>query len=103
MPQPSVLLPPQPSASRPRPAQHARPEKLPWSFITFLKWPARVFNPPKAPEVRGWSRKLALLSPNQLILTFVTVIPTLHITLEDMLKQKHLPPVSLKDFEEYLL
>ncbi|KAL5638530.1 hypothetical protein ACGC1H_005264 [Rhizoctonia solani] len=32
-----------------------------------------------------------------------SVIPTLTVTLEDMLKQKHLPPISLKDFEEYLL
>ncbi|QRW12948.1 regulator of G protein signaling domain protein [Ceratobasidium sp. AG-Ba] len=33
----------------------------------------------------------------------VGFVPTLHVTLEDMLKQKHLPPLSLKDFEEYLL
>ncbi|QRV84330.1 regulator of G protein signaling domain protein [Ceratobasidium sp. AG-Ba] len=59
---------------------------MPWSFVTFLKFPLRVFNPPKAPEVGGWS-----------------IVPTLHVTLEDMLKQKHLPPLSLKDFEEYLL
>ncbi|KAB5588535.1 hypothetical protein CTheo_8027 [Ceratobasidium theobromae] len=84
---PSVLVAPQPSTpSRPRATQQVRPDKLPWSFITFLKWPARVFNPPKVREVKGWS-----------------IIPELHITLEDMLKQKHLPPLSLKDFEEYLL
>ncbi|KAF8749762.1 hypothetical protein RHS01_09793 [Rhizoctonia solani] len=72
----SSLAPPQPTSPlRVRaPQQHGRPEKLPWSFVTFLKWPARVF-----------------------------IIPTLTVTLEDMLKQKHLPPISLKDFEEYLL
>jgi hypothetical protein len=53
---PSVLAPPQPTTLvRPRAAHQVRPEKLPWSFITFLKWPARVFNPPKVPEVKGWS------------------------------------------------
>ncbi|KAG8732550.1 hypothetical protein FRC11_012652 [Ceratobasidium sp. 423] len=84
----SSLAPPHPTTSvRPRASQQqVRPEKLPWSFITFLKWPARVFNPPKVLEVKGWS-----------------IIPTLTVTLEDMLKQKHLPPISLKDFEEYLL
>ncbi|KAG8729867.1 hypothetical protein FRC12_020660 [Ceratobasidium sp. 428] len=83
----SALAPPQPTTqARARGSQQIRPEKLPWSFVTFLKFPARVFNPPKAPEVSGWS-----------------LIPTLHISLEDMLKAKHLPPLSLKDFEEYLL
>ncbi|CAE6384010.1 unnamed protein product [Rhizoctonia solani] len=84
----SSLAPPQPTTPvRARAShQHARPDKLPWSFVTFLKWPARVFNPPKVSEVKGWS-----------------IIPTLTVTLEDMLKQKHLPPISLKDFEEYLL
>ncbi|QRW25509.1 regulator of G protein signaling domain protein [Rhizoctonia solani] len=84
----SSLAPPQPTSPlRVRaPQQHGRPEKLPWSFVTFLKWPARVFSPPKVSEVKGWS-----------------IIPTLTVTLEDMLKQKHLPPISLKDFEEYLL
>ncbi|KAG9099939.1 hypothetical protein FS749_016703 [Ceratobasidium sp. UAMH 11750] len=81
----SALAPPPPT-TRPRGVQHVRPEKLPWAFVTFLKFPARVFNPPKVPEVKGWS-----------------IVPTLHVTLEDMLKQKHLPPLSLKDFEEYLL
>ncbi|CAE6483463.1 unnamed protein product [Rhizoctonia solani] len=83
----SSLAPPQPTTPvRSRALQQARPEKLPWSFVTFLKWPARVFNPPDVSEVNGWS-----------------IIPTLTVTLEDMLKQKHLPPISLKDFEEYLL
>ncbi|KAJ1306251.1 hypothetical protein OPQ81_010955 [Rhizoctonia solani] len=83
----SSLAPPQTATpARVRAPQQVRPDKLPWSFVTFLKWPARVFSPPKVSEVKGWS-----------------IIPTLSVTLEDMLKQKHLPPISLKDFEEYLL
>ncbi|CUA78525.1 hypothetical protein RSOLAG22IIIB_13198 [Rhizoctonia solani] len=82
----SLALPQPTTPVHPRAAQQAQPEKLSWSFITFLKWPARVFNPPNVSEVKGWS-----------------IIPTLSVTLEDMLKQKHLPPISLKDFEEYLL
>ncbi|CUA75403.1 hypothetical protein RSOLAG22IIIB_05874 [Rhizoctonia solani] len=52
----SLLAPPQPTTPvRPRAAQQAQPEKLSWSFVTLLKWPARVFNPPNVSEVKGWS------------------------------------------------
>lgn len=31
------------------------------------------------------------------------VVPIFRVALEDILDGKHLPPLSLKDFEEYLL
>ncbi|KAG5352920.1 hypothetical protein C0989_012157 [Termitomyces sp. Mn162] len=59
------------------------------TLTSLLSLPFRICNPPPAPAV-GKVRSCG-------------VTPLLQIRLEDILNRKHLPPLGLKDFEEWLL
>ncbi|KAJ7069847.1 hypothetical protein C8F01DRAFT_1207376 [Mycena amicta] len=65
----------------------SRPSTTPISLKALLSLPFRLCNPPpSAAKVRSCS-----------------VTPALQVHLEDLLQRKHLPPLGLKDFEEWLL
>ncbi|KAG2343303.1 hypothetical protein BDR05DRAFT_963264 [Suillus weaverae] len=67
--------------------QEERPPTSRLSLKGFLSFPYRICNPP--PSV-GKVRSCG-------------VTPFLEVHLDDVLERKHLPPLGLKDFEEYLL
>ncbi|KAG2038672.1 hypothetical protein BDR03DRAFT_954025 [Suillus americanus] len=67
--------------------QEERPPTSRLSLKGFLSFPYRICNPP--PSV-GKVRSCG-------------VTPFLDVHLDDVLERKHLPPLGLKDFEEYLL
>lgn len=67
--------------------QQERPPASKLSLKGFLTFPYRICNPP--PSV-GKVRSCG-------------VTPFLEVHLDDVLERKHLPPLGLKDFEEYLL
>lgn len=67
--------------------QQERPPTSRLSLKGFLTFPYRICNPP--PSV-GKVRSCG-------------VTPFLEVHLDDVLERKHLPPLGLKDFEEYLL
>ncbi|KIJ15010.1 hypothetical protein PAXINDRAFT_12276 [Paxillus involutus ATCC 200175] len=65
----------------------AQPPASKLSFRGLFTLPYRLCNPPPAVgKVRSCS-----------------VTPVLHVRLDDVLARQHLPPIGLKDFEEYLL
>lgn len=65
----------------------SRPHRLPYSPKALLDLPYRLFNPPPAPcKTRTWQ-----LSPDY------------KVELDDVLDNRHLSPMALKDFEEFLL
>ena len=66
-----------------------QPRLTRFSFQALLTLPHRLCTPPPAAKV-GKVRSLA-------------ATPILDVSLEDVLARKHLPPLSLKDFEEWLL
>ncbi|KAF9077643.1 hypothetical protein BDP27DRAFT_1357077 [Rhodocollybia butyracea] len=69
------------------PPPQPRPKTIKLSFKSLLLLPFRICNPPPAVgKVRSCS-----------------VTPIFHVRLEDILDRKHLPPLGLKDFEEWLL
>ncbi|KAG9006380.1 hypothetical protein FRB94_000844 [Tulasnella sp. JGI-2019a] len=64
-----------------------RPSRVPYKWGAVARLGARVLNPPPAPcQVRS-----------------LRIAPDYKIELNDILDNKHLPPMALKDFEEYLL
>ncbi|KAG2153059.1 uncharacterized protein EDB93DRAFT_240495 [Suillus bovinus] len=67
--------------------QQERPPASKFSFKGLLTFPYRICNPP--PSI-GKVRSCG-------------VTPFLDVHLDDVLERKHLPPLGLKDFEEYLL
>ncbi|KAG8904398.1 hypothetical protein FRB99_001820 [Tulasnella sp. 403] len=74
----------------PRPAlQPARPLKYPYNFKFIKDFPKRLFFPPK-PQGVGNVRSFK-------------ITPIYEISLTDVLDGKHLPPLTLKDFEDYLV
>ncbi|KZT19465.1 hypothetical protein NEOLEDRAFT_1051163, partial [Neolentinus lepideus HHB14362 ss-1] len=64
-----------------------QPRAIKLSVKYLLSLPARLCNPPPAV---GKVRSCA-------------VTPLFKVRLEDVLSRKHLPPLGLKDFEEWLL
>ncbi|KAJ7644077.1 hypothetical protein FB45DRAFT_736145 [Roridomyces roridus] len=65
----------------------ARPKVVELSFKSILSLPIRLCKPPPAvPKARSCG-----------------VTPALKVRLDDVLDRKHLPPLGLKDFEEWLL
>ncbi|KAJ3763673.1 hypothetical protein EV360DRAFT_91691 [Lentinula raphanica] len=69
------------------PPQQSQPRTFNPSFKSLLTLPFRICNPPPAVgKVRSCS-----------------VTPVFDVKLEDILDRKHLPPLGLKDFEEWLL
>lgn len=109
--------PPQPrprgnsSASDPRPAQPSVPRTLPSTVklntSALRSLPYRLTHPPPPPHAsanhssngkakeranwwQGWSVNFKIQ-------------PEYEVRLEDVLERKHLPPLGLKDFEEWLL
>ncbi|KAF9568777.1 hypothetical protein CPC08DRAFT_702374 [Agrocybe pediades] len=66
---------------------HTQPKTYKLSLKAFLTFPFRLCNPPPAVgKVRSCG-----------------VTPLFKVRLEDVLDRKHLPPLGLKDFEEWLL
>ncbi|BGP22563.1 proteophosphoglycan ppg4 [Rhodotorula toruloides] len=75
---------PQPASSRPRKAPHQLPV---WNLV---KVPFRLLSPPKATGMVGSVRSLK-------------ATPMSDVRLADVIANKHLSPLSLKDFEGYLV
>ncbi len=76
--------PPLPAGSRPKKNANQFP------VLNVLKVPARVFSPPKATGMVGSVRSLRST-------------PMSDVRLEDVIANKHLSPLSLKDFEGHLV
>ena len=72
--------PPQPASSRPRKLANQLPLRDLWRV------PVRLLSPPKATGMVGSVRSLA-------------ATPIGEVKLQDVLDNKHLSPLSLKDFE----
>ncbi|KAG9084035.1 hypothetical protein FS749_005543, partial [Ceratobasidium sp. UAMH 11750] len=68
----------------------ARPQPYPYAFKALLDVPRRLFHPPPAQIKVGRVRSMSLT-------------PLFEVKLSDVLEGQHLPPLSRKDFEEYLL
>ncbi|KIO29187.1 hypothetical protein M407DRAFT_228557 [Tulasnella calospora MUT 4182] len=69
------------------PAYVSRPQRLPYSPKALLHLPYRLFNPPPAPcKTKTWQMS-----------------PDYKVELDDVLDNRHLSPMALKDFEEFLL
>ncbi|QRV75266.1 transmembrane protein [Ceratobasidium sp. AG-Ba] len=68
----------------------SRPEHYPYSFKSLLDVPRRLFHPPPSQVKIGRVRSFLLT-------------PLFEVKLTDVLEGQHLPPLSRKDFEEYLL
>ncbi|TFK27746.1 hypothetical protein FA15DRAFT_701742 [Coprinopsis marcescibilis] len=72
---------------RPPSTHQTRPRTYDINFSSILAFPLRICNPPPAvAKVRSCG-----------------VTPLFKVQLEDVLDRKHLPPLGLKDFEEWLL
>ncbi|KAG8709803.1 hypothetical protein FRC11_005199 [Ceratobasidium sp. 423] len=71
-------------------ASYSRPPHYPYSFKAFKDIPRRLFYPPRSEIKIGRVRSISLT-------------PLFEVKLADVLDGQHLPPLSLKDFEEYLL
>ncbi|KAI5834409.1 hypothetical protein K523DRAFT_263238 [Schizophyllum commune Tattone D] len=71
----------------PQAPQQTRPKEFDVSLRALLSLPRRIFCPPR---VDGELRTFG-------------VTPVFRIRLEDVLNRRHLPPLGLKDFEEWLL
>ncbi|KAG8781808.1 hypothetical protein FRC12_021497 [Ceratobasidium sp. 428] len=65
-----------------------QPRPYTYSLSSLLELPRRLARPPIAPKAIGriW-----------------TIVPEMEISLEDILSMRHISPISLKDFEQYLL
>ncbi|KAI0071694.1 hypothetical protein K474DRAFT_1606486 [Panus rudis PR-1116 ss-1] len=75
------------SASASTPAQQTQPKTVKLSPKALLTLPYRLVHPPPVKnKVPSWS-----------------ITPQFKINLQDVLDRKHLPPLGLKDFEEWLL
>ncbi|KAK7469195.1 hypothetical protein VKT23_003686 [Stygiomarasmius scandens] len=74
-------------SAQPRRSVQSQPRTYRLSIRSLLALPFRICNPPPAVgKVRSCS-----------------VTPVFNVRLEDVLDRKHLPPLGLKDFEEWLL
>ncbi|KAH7341582.1 hypothetical protein B0J17DRAFT_714745 [Rhizoctonia solani] len=71
-------------------ASRTRPPHYPYSFKAFKDIPRRLFHPPRSEIKIGRVRSISLT-------------PLFEVKLADVLDGQHLPPLSRKDFEEYLL
>ncbi|QRW18135.1 hypothetical protein RhiXN_03059 [Rhizoctonia solani] len=71
-------------------ASFTRPPHYPYSFKALKDVPRRLFNPPRSQIKIGRVRSMSLT-------------PLFEVKLADVLDGQHLPPLSRKDFEEYLL
>ncbi|CAE6478006.1 hypothetical protein ACGC1H_002718 [Rhizoctonia solani] len=71
-------------------ASYSRPPHYPYSFKAFKDVPRRLFCPPRSEIKIGRVRSMSLT-------------PLFEVKLADVLDGQHLPPLSRKDFEEYLL
>ncbi|KAJ7780576.1 hypothetical protein DFH07DRAFT_792783 [Mycena maculata] len=67
---------------------HPQPRAVKVSFKSILSLPFRLCNPPSASVAKVRS---------------CGVTPVFKVQLDDVLERKHLPPLGLKDFEEWLL
>lgn len=83
-----------------------RPPESSLSLKAILDFPRRICNPP-APtttKIRSCAGLAALSIETSLYAhPRVPVTPVFDVTLDDVLNRKHLPPLGLKDFEEWLL
>ncbi|CAE7191528.1 unnamed protein product [Rhizoctonia solani] len=71
-------------------ASYRRPAHYPYSFKALKDVPRRLFYPPRSEIKIGRVRSMSLT-------------PLFEVKLADVLDGQHLPPLSRKDFEEYLL
>ncbi|CAE6375439.1 unnamed protein product [Rhizoctonia solani] len=71
-------------------ASYSRPPHYPYSFKALKDVPRRLFHPPRSEIKIGRVRSMSLT-------------PLFQVKLSDVLDGQHLPPLSRKDFEEYLL
>ncbi|CAE6463292.1 unnamed protein product [Rhizoctonia solani] len=71
-------------------ASYSRPPHYPYSFKALKDVPRRLFYPPRSEIKIGRVRSMSLT-------------PLFQVKLADVLDGQHLPPLSRKDFEEYLL
>ncbi|CAE6415018.1 unnamed protein product [Rhizoctonia solani] len=71
-------------------ASYSRPPHYPYSFKALKDVPRRLFHPPRSEIKIGRVRSMSLT-------------PLFQVKLADVLDGQHLPPLSRKDFEEYLL
>ncbi|KAJ1307738.1 hypothetical protein OPQ81_001825 [Rhizoctonia solani] len=69
---------------------YTRPSHYPYSFRALKDVPRRLFYPPRSEIKIGRVRSMSLT-------------PLFEVKLMDVLDGQHLPPLSRKDFEEYLL
>ncbi|KAF8512076.1 hypothetical protein BU17DRAFT_96577 [Hysterangium stoloniferum] len=80
-----------------------RTPSLSLSLHALLTFPIRLCNPPPAASsvrsCKGYSPSLAPISPSNL----TPVTPLIKVSLDDVLNKRHLPPLTLKDFEEWLV
>ncbi|QRW27773.1 regulator of G protein signaling domain protein [Rhizoctonia solani] len=94
-----------------------RPRPYVFSGSTLLDIPSRLARPPSVKSVgKQWtsqykSRKFALVFqplpplplPFHLLSYFADLVPEMSVSLDEILAMRHLSPLSLKDFEQYLL
>ncbi|KDN48770.1 hypothetical protein RSAG8_02757, partial [Rhizoctonia solani AG-8 WAC10335] len=71
-------------------ASYSRPPHYPYSLKALKDVPRRLFHPPRSEIKIGRVRSISLT-------------PLFEVKLADVLDGQHLPPLSRKDFEEYLL
>ncbi|KAL4251929.1 hypothetical protein ABKN59_002636 [Abortiporus biennis] len=84
---PSSITAHAPSGGHAASSPQTQPKTVKLSSSALLSLPYRLTHPPPAKEqVSSWG-----------------IVPTFDIKLQDILDRKHLPPLGLKDFEEWLL
>ncbi|SGY40135.1 BQ5605_C003g02328 [Microbotryum silenes-dioicae] len=85
---PAATVRPPPRASQPASSRPAKTDAFNLKYL--LRLPIRIFSPPKASGMIGSVRSLRATPLND-------------VRLADVIENKHLSPLSLKDFEGYLV
>lgn len=73
------------------------------SLRALLTFPVRLCNPPPAASTVRSCKGSYGLSPFLVDFNAFVVTPLVKISLDDVLNKRHLPPLTLKDFEEWLV
>ncbi|SCZ95973.1 BZ3500_MvSof-1268-A1-R1_Chr8-1g09919 [Microbotryum saponariae] len=85
---PAATVPPPPRATQPASSRPAKTDAFNLKYL--LRLPIRIFSPPKASGMIGSVRSLRATPLND-------------VRLADVIENKHFSPLSLKDFEGYLV
>src|SRR6202012_4736961 len=86
-----------------------RPPEFSVSFTRLLSFPYRFCHPPNPSAVKvrscsgDYSPTTTAVLQRLLTPTPPPVVPSFQVSLDDVLDRRHLPPLGLKDFEEWLL